>query len=176
MPEPELPLRRNLEVKVRCPDLTATRAGCAQLGAWREGPQVQTDLYFRVPNGRLKLRGIEGQPAVLIWYDRPDETGTRTSNYYLTPVPDAALLKATLTAALGERGRVQKRREIWHFHNVRIHLDEVERLGAFLELEAVVSPRDGEEISRRRLDQVLEALGLAEAERQAGSYADLLGI
>jgi predicted adenylyl cyclase CyaB len=176
MPGQDLPRRRNLEVKARYPELDAARAVCQQVGARPEGVQVQTDVYFHVPRGRLKLRRIEGQPAVLIWYDRPDEAGTRASDYYLTPVSDADLLEATLTAALGVRWRVHKRRDVLHFHNVRIHLDDVDLLGSFLELEAVISGQADEVVSRQRLDQLLGALGLTRTESLAGSYADLLGL
>jgi adenylate cyclase, class 2 len=168
--------RYNLERKVRWPDQAAALAILHQLGAVREGTQVQTDTYFPVPTGRLKLRVIQGHPAVLIWYDRPNLVGDRTSAYYLTPVPDAPLLEATLRAALGVRGVVHKRREVFHYHNVRIHLDDVDRLGAFLELEAVLSDSATEEVSRGRLQELVDALGLERAEPLAGSYADLLGL
>ncbi|MGK3856667.1 class IV adenylate cyclase, partial [Enterococcus faecium] len=82
--------------------------------------------------GRLKLREIDGQAAVLIWYDRPDHDAARLSKYHLVPVADPAALKAALTDALGVRGEVRKRREIYLWHNVRIHLDEVAGLGSFL--------------------------------------------
>jgi predicted adenylyl cyclase CyaB len=168
--------RQNLERKFRWPDLDAARRALLQLGAVCEGTQVQTDTYFRVAAGRLKLRIIEGLPSVLIWYDRPDIAGDRTSSYYLTPVADADLLEATLRAALGLRGVVHKRREVFHHYNIRVHLDEVTGLGAFLELEAVLSESASEEVSRSRLRELIDALGLEKAEPVAGSYADLSGI
>ena len=74
----------------------------------------------------MKLREIEGQPAQLIWYVRPDEQAPKASDYLVVPVADAPLLKSALTAAFGVGGVVDKRREIFLWHNVRIHLDEVE--------------------------------------------------
>jgi len=145
------------------------------LGAQHEGLQQQTDTYFRVPAGRLKLRVIEGKPAVLIGYHRPDEPGVRGSDYYLVPVPDPELLLLALRAALGVRGTVRKQRDIWHWHNVRIHLDEVDKLGRFLELEAVLTAEADEGISRQRLQHLKQTLGMS-PEEIAGSYADLLGL
>lgn len=168
--------RRNLERKTRCDDLTTARTTLRELGARREGVQEQTDTFFRARAGRLKLRTIEGQPAVLIWYDRPDAAAVRPSAYYLVPVSDAALLGAALAAGLGLRGEVRKRREVWHWHNVRIHLDEVAGLGRFVEFEAVLSGTADEAPSHERLDQLGRALGLLPAQDVAGAYADLLGL
>jgi adenylate cyclase class 2 len=170
------PTRRNLEVKARHADLAAARAAAERLGARAAAVEVQTDTYFRVPHGRLKLRAIEGQPAVLIWYDRPDNTGTRGSDYYLVPVPDAAALKAALTAALGVRGEVRKRRAIYLWHNVRIHLDEVAGLGNFVEFEAVLAAAEDEVTAASRLDELGRALAILPGDHLAPSYADLLGL
>src|SRR5262249_28670610 len=126
------------------------------------------------PHGRLKLREIAGEPAVLIWYSRPDVGTARFSDYVLCPVTDVATLKAALASAMGVRCEVRKRREILLWHNVRIHLDEVAQLGTFVEFEAVLGPGDDEPTAHARLAQLTEAMGLQEEERIAGAYADLL--
>ena len=97
-------VNRNLELKATCANLAAARETVLRLGARPAGVLVQIDTYFRVPNGRLKLRCIEEQGDELIWYDRPDQGETRISRYYRVPVADASGLKAALTAALGVRG------------------------------------------------------------------------
>ena len=171
--------RRNLELKLRVPDLAAARRACAGL-AGLAGVVEQVDTYFHVPIGRLKLResvsGSAAPEATLIAYCRPDRADVRASDYHLVPVPDAAGLKSALSAALGVRGVVRKRREVLMRHNVRIHLDEVDGLGDFLELEAVISDEADEALSRSRLDALCRLLGLAPGDWIAGSYADLLGI
>jgi predicted adenylyl cyclase CyaB len=91
-------------------------------------------------------------------------------------VPDGDVLKAALAAALGTRGVVRKRREIYFWHNVRIHLDEVIGLGTFLELEAVLAPEDDENLAQERLDHLCEKLGIAENDLLGQSNADLLRI
>lgn len=166
--------RRNLEVKARCADLSRARAASLALGAQAAGIEAQTDTYFHVPHGRLKLREINGLTAVLIAYERPNIGAARLSAYHLVPVSNPASLKAALTAALGLRGAVIKRREILLWHNVRIHLDEVSNLGTFVEFEAVLGPGDDETTAAARLAQLGAALGIESADHLAPSYADLL--
>src|SRR5580704_5146190 len=93
--------RCNLELKARCADLGLARQRLLHLDVIRAGVEVQTDTYFHALQGRLKLRCIEGQSAVLIAYDRPDSAEVRASHYHLVPVLDAPAMIAALTAALG---------------------------------------------------------------------------
>src|SRR5262249_20128818 len=151
-------LRHNLELKARYADLRSAAERLQTFGARVAGFEQQTDTYFRVPQGRLKLREINGQSAGLIWYERPDHTAVKSSRYYLVPIVEPALLKEALTAALCIRGVVEKRREIWLYENVRIHLDEVSGLGSFIEFEAVLSDSAEAATSQRLLDQLCELL------------------
>ena len=169
--------RRNIELKARCPDLAAASRAARAIGARDAGLLVQTDSYFQVPRGRLKLRETDGKPAELIWYVRPNETSFRGSDYYVLPVPEPAATRAALSAALGLRGVVAKRRELMLWHNVRIHLDQVDRLGSFIEFEAVVGGDDADEAtSHQRLAELARALHVRDEDRIAVSYSDLLGI
>jgi predicted adenylyl cyclase CyaB len=168
--------RRNLELKARCTSLDAAAAWVQKLNARDAGLEVQTDTYFHVPSGRLKLREIEGHPAALIFYHRPDLVSARLSEYHLVPVSDAPALKALLAAALGVRGVVSKRRRIWLWHNVRIHLDEVAGLGTFVEFEAVLTSVEEEAVAQERLDELCRVLPISPADYLAASYADLLGL
>src|SRR5262249_9643614 len=113
---------------------------------------------------------------VLISYNRPDQPGVRSSSYRLVPVPNPAALEAALSAALGLRGRVRKRRAIYFWHNVRIHLDEVTGLGTFIEFEAVLSESEDEAASQAHLAELCRALAVDPADSLAPSYADLMGI
>jgi adenylate cyclase, class 2 len=169
-------MRNNLERKARHADLVAAGAHALRLGAYFHADETQIDTYFRVPHGRLKLREIEGQAAVLISYDRLDHTGARLSKYHLVPIADPAGLKASLSSALGVRGVVCKRRAIYLWHNVRIHLDEVDGLGMFVEFEAVLSHGDDEATAHARLDELGRVLELRMEAYLGPSYADLLGL
>ena len=129
-----------------------------------------------MPNGRLKLRQIEGAAAALIWYERPDQVAARTSAYQLVPVREPRLLESVLAAALGARGQVRKRRTIYLWHNIRIHLDEVAGLGTCVEFEAVLSAGEDEAASRPCLEHLSRALGIRPEDHLAPSYAYLLGL
>ena len=170
--------RRNIEVKATCADRSDARRAARRLGARRVGVLVQTDTYFHVRTGRLKLREIvrgERHAAELIWYRRANRASARPSDYLLIPITRPAELSAVLAAALGVRAVVRKRRELWMFRNVRIHLDAVEGLGDFIELEAVVSHRDDEATSRRRLAAVASGMKIEPEHQVSGSYGDFIG-
>jgi adenylate cyclase, class 2 len=171
--------RRNIELKARYPDLSHALSVVKKLGARPDRSMAQVDTYFHSSNGRLKLREIttaKGSSAELIAYQRSDSTEFRDSQYFVVPAPDPALLKAALTAACGLRGVVRKHRDVYLFHNVRIHLDQVDGLGSFIEFEAVMAEGEPDATSLTRLDQLHAALGIKESDHERGSYSDLLGI
>ena len=166
---------RNLELKARCPDLARVARLATDLGAIQQWTKHQTDTYFRVPHGRLKLREFDDERgAELIGYERPDHAAARQSAYRVVPVSDPAALKATLAGALGVRVVVAKQRTLYTWHNVRIHLDVVETLGSFIEFEAVLESAADEAASPARLAQLAKTLCVADSDRVAASYADLL--
>lgn len=168
------PPARNLERKARLRSLSAARGVAARLATAALGVQTQVDTYFPCPHGRLKLRQIAGCESQLIWYARADDPQPKPSDYRLTRVADAEALRDTLAAACGVAIVVRKRREIWLYHTVRLHLDEVEGLGPFLEFEAVVGPDADESTCLARLETLRAAFELTDADLLAGSYSDLL--
>lgn len=165
---------RNIEIKARLADLATARRVAQSIATSRLGVQEQTDTYFHCRQGRLKLREIAGQAAQLVAYSRPDQLGPKTSEYILTPVPEPELLKQSLTATLGVRGVVRKRREIYLYHNVRIHLDEVAGRGEFLEFEAVLSPEMTEADGRSQVAELLRVFAIEQTDLLTGSYGDAL--
>jgi adenylate cyclase class IV len=175
-----VPLKRNIELKARCRDQAAARAAAESLGARSAGILNQIDTYYRVDRGRLKMREINGESAELIWYHRPTHPEARPSDYCVAPmnIETIAATKAALAGALTVRGVVTKRRELWLWHNVRIHLDTVEQLGTFIEYEAVIGngPGEDEATARERLDQLSQAMHIGSKDQIAESYSDLLGI
>jgi homotetrameric cytidine deaminase len=160
-------LRRNLEIKARDADPRRTLEAALALGAEDKGDLTQRDTYFGGARGRLKLREqTPGEPE-LIQYRRPDEQGPRTSEFRVVRVEAAGALKEALDAALGTLVVVEKRRRLLLWEGVRIHLDEVDGLGAFVELEA---PEEGDQ--EAKLERLSEALQIGDP--IAGSYSDLL--
>lgn len=165
----------NLEIKAPVADPAAFRARAASLATETVGVDDQVDTYFRVPRGRLKLRESSLAGGQLIPYRRPDDDGPRRADYQVIPVADPDGLKALLTTMLGVHRVVRKRREIWLHENVRIHLDAVEGLGDFMELEAVFDGRaESEAAEQEKVARLMEALGVDGASLVATSYEALL--
>jgi adenylate cyclase, class 2 len=135
--------RRNIELKARDSDPEQSLAACESLGADDHGVLVQRDTYFNVIHGRLKLREQEGDAPRLIAYERADQTEQRESRYRIVEVVDPEGVKVALSAALGVRIIVAKRRRLFLWKSVRIHLDHVVGLGDFIEFEAV-APTDSD--------------------------------
>jgi adenylate cyclase class IV len=167
-------MARNIEIKARLAELSAARAVARALGATPHATEEQTDRYYVVDGAhRVKLRTIAGGRAELVEYHRPEGSGVRASDYTVTPVRDEAA-----GLCLVPKGRplviVRKRREILLWDNVRIHLDAVDGLGTFIELEAVVDDRHDDPACREQVACLLRALGLTEADLIRASYAELL--
>ena len=165
----------NLEVKLRCADLSAARAAALRAGARPVADEEQVDTYFATRAGRLKLREIRGARAELIPYLRADLAGARRSDYRVIPVPDAEGTRRLLADLLGVHCVVRKHREVLLWRNVRIHLDRVDGLGSFLELEAVFDgSAAAEALQHDAVRRLLAELGLAAEPCIAGSYESLL--
>ena len=125
----------NVEIKAKCGDPSFIRDYLLKQQADFKGTDEQTDTYFNVVNGRLKIR--EGQiENNLIYYERPDQAGPKPSSFQLVKLEDAAGLKEALTRSIGIKVIVKKRREIYYIANVKFHIDEVAGLGTFIEIEA----------------------------------------
>jgi adenylate cyclase, class 2 len=167
-------MRRNLEIKASIPDRSAARRLIQLVATRRQGLLRQTDTYFHSRSGRLKLREITGHPAQLIWYDRPDQAEPKTSRYLLSEIGDPEVVKAALAAALGVRCVVKKSRELFLYRFVRIHLDQVDGLGDFVELEAVMEPEMSLDEAERILDDLMQRLDLQPAQLQRQSYGEML--
>jgi adenylate cyclase class IV len=167
-------MARNIEIKVRLRDPPAARAIALRLGAHAHGVERQTDRYYALDAGRrVKLRTIEGGRAELIEYSRPEVAGVRASDYTVTPVRDEQA-----GVCLVPSGRplviVRKRREIMLWDNVRLHFDDVDGLGTFLELEAVVDERHDDATCRQQVATLMDALGFGQEDLIRSSYAELL--
>jgi homotetrameric cytidine deaminase len=165
------PPRRNVEIKARDADPAGTLERARALGASDEGVLVQRDTYFGRARGRLKLRE-EPEGATLIAYARPDQSEARTSAYRLAAISDPEAVKEALDAALGTVVVVEKRRHVLVYENVRIHLDDVTDLGAFVELEAVAEPDSDLSREHALVARLQDELALTEPEPR--SYSDLL--
>jgi adenylate cyclase class IV len=147
----------------------------------------QTDTYFQVEKGRLKLREIEGEKPQLIFYMRPDTAEVKRSDYLIAPISSAPALREVLGAACGIRAVVKKIRELYLLPRrlsrsagaradtpSRLHLDTVDGLGNFLEIEVILQEEESPQQAEQEAQAWLQEFGIAAGDLMAGSYADLL--
>jgi adenylate cyclase, class 2 len=165
---------QNIELKARLKDLERARQIAAEVATEQLPAEHQIDTYFCCNHGRLKLREINARTAHLISYERPDLQGPKASLYRLVPVSDPTALKAALASALGVWTIVEKRREIWLRHNVRIHVDEVTGLGGFIEFEAVLKDGVDSAAGHAQVEELTHRFGIHSDDLLSGSYADML--
>jgi homotetrameric cytidine deaminase len=165
----------NLELKAGDPDPEATAARCAGLGAVDHGVLDQRDTYFAGRHGRLKLREESGSGAELIAYRRADGAEPEASAFVRAPAGDPARLLEALDAALGVTVVVVKRRRLFVWEDVRIHLDDVEGLGTFIELEAMVGTGlNSPDAAAEKVARLRTELAIADDALVAAGYSDLL--
>jgi predicted adenylyl cyclase CyaB len=163
----------NVEIKARCSDPGQVRAVLRQRNARFAGLDRQVDTYFRVSEGRLKLREGNIENA-LIYYHRPNQAGPKTSDVLLHPATPGSGLKEILAAALGELVAVDKQREIYYLDNVKIHLDRIESLGEFVEIEAAGDEHADRGALLAQCQELMAAFGIREEDLVSESYGDLL--
>lgn len=113
-------------------------------------------------------------PGQLVAYDRPDQDGPKMSNYSITLIKDVESLKATLGMSLGVRGMVKKTRTLIMIGQTRVHIDEVEGLGNFMELEVVLEPEQTQEEGTRIAESLMEKLSINQSDLITVAYMDLL--
>jgi len=164
----------NVEIKARVRDVERFRALVEEISDTRETVIKQEDVFLRSPRGRLKLRFLSPSVGQLIYYERADAAGPRPSDYLLfeTSRPDSLL--EVLGGALGIRGRVRKTRSLYTAGATRIHLDEVEGLGTFAEIEVVLEPHQSAEDGVSIANRVMKKIGIQEKDLVTTAYIDLL--
>jgi predicted adenylyl cyclase CyaB len=165
----------NIEIKAKCFRSEKVEAFLLENGARYIGLDHQKDTYFHVPSGRLKLRqgNIENS---LIFYNRPDESGPKQSDFLLCPVTDGPSQEALLAKALGVKVVVEKHRKIFYIGNIKFHIDEVPGLGAFVEIEAgnIHDPSLTIEQLKEQCNYYMQAFEIQEADLADRSYSDML--
>lgn len=169
-------MNRNVEIKARVSarTLAVLRERAAALAQGPPETLQQRDTFFRVPSGRLKLRETDAGTAELIFYERPDRPGPKRSSYVCSPCPEPQSLLEALRAALGVRGVVEKRREVFLVGQARVHIDDVRGLGTYLELEVVLRKDQTEAEGRAVATGILEALDVDTRQLVPVAYIDLL--
>lgn len=164
----------NIEIKARVDDFENLKARAASLSDQPLKIIPQEDTFFNIEKGRLKLRIQVPDQGYLIYYERPDQDGPKRSDYHLAETHDPQSLKTTLALALGIRGVVKKTRYLYMVGQTRIHLDEVEGLGHFVELEVVMREGQGDAEGQAIAEDLMRRLGVRDDALIEGAYMDLL--
>jgi predicted adenylyl cyclase CyaB len=165
----------NIEIKARVTDLAQIRAGIEPLADGPAETLDQEDIFFAAPAGRLKLRILGRGQGELIHYHRSDIAGPKTSHSTIAPTTDPEALRAILSSALGVLGVVRKRRWLYMVGQTRVHLDRVEGLGEFVELEVVLRPDQAEKDGIIIAGDLMARLGIAGGQLVNVAYIDLIG-
>lgn len=166
-------MARNIEIKAHIESVEALTPKAAAVAT--EGPiQItQDDTFFRCDAGRLKLRAFSTASGELIFYQRATQQGPKESFYLRSVTSDPETLRESLSMAYGQVGRVRKQRTLFLAGRTRIHLDKVEGLGDFLELEVVLSDGESAEVGVREAHELMHKLGVQASQLIEGAYVDL---
>jgi predicted adenylyl cyclase CyaB len=167
-------MARNVEIKARIENVESIYPVAAGLAD--EGPVeiFQDDTFFNCPNGRLKLRAFSDEKSELIFYRRSDQSGPKESFYVVSSTASPDTLRQCLSLAYGEAGRVRKTRILFLAGRTRVHLDRVEGLGDFLELEVVLEDGEAVQAGRDVAWDLMAKLGISSNQLVECAYVDLL--
>jgi predicted adenylyl cyclase CyaB len=164
----------NIEIKARVKDFYGLKKRAESLSDKPVQVISQEDTFFVIPEGRLKLRVLSADYAQLVWYARADDTGPKRSNYQIYETHDPDNLKTTLSLALGVRGVVRKVRYLYMAGQTRIHLDDVEGLGYFMELEVVMRKGQSDAEGQAIAEQLMEKLDIESGDLLDVAYMDMI--
>lgn len=165
---------KNLELKFKCKDFIHALKAVKKLSALNRGVLKQTDVYFGIKPGRLKLRTINKTEHQLIYYKRANIKGSKVSNYYIENITHPERVKNILESIYGIKAVVIKKRRLYLFKNCRIHLDEVKGLGKFIEFEIVCLNYTDEQNAPRLMDFMKREFNVKINNIIKQSYSDLM--
>jgi len=165
-----------VELKAKMKDVKEVKRRLSLLGAQHIGSFHQIDTYFKVHQGRLKIRETEKRDSgEIIFYERPDVPNIKKSHVLLIQVQPPEIAKELLSKLFPTSIVVEKIREVYILGETRVHLDQVSQLGTFIELEL---PTTGGTEEIRKGESLLAdlgaKLGIMKEDLEALSYADLL--
>ena len=165
---------RNVEIKARIASVEQLKTVAASISDGDPVEILQDDTFFHCASGRLKLRAFADGAGVLIFYQRTDDKGPKQSFFTMSPTHAPDALRETLSLACGVSGRVKKHRTLFTLGRTRIHLDRVEGLGDYLELEVMLADGEAVEVGEQEAYVVMTRLGITKQQLVEGAYLDLL--
>ncbi len=165
---------RNVEIKARISSVEALVPRVAALADQGPIEIEQDDTFFVCERGRIKLRALSATEGQLIFYRRANQAGPKESRFVISPTASPDSLRDALALAYGSAGRVRKHRTQYLVGRTRVHLDRVESLGHFLELEVVLADGESPDAGVKEARALMTALGLGDDQLIDGAYVDLL--
>jgi len=165
---------RNVEIKARISSVEALVPRVAALADQGPIEIEQDDTFFVCERGRIKLRALSATEGQLIFYRRANQAGPKESRFVISPTASPDSLRDALALAYGSAGRVRKHRTLYLVGRTRVHLDRVESLGHFLELEVVLAEGESPDAGVKEARALMTALGLGDDQLIDGAYVDLL--
>jgi predicted adenylyl cyclase CyaB len=167
-------MKRNVEIKARIKSIDSLLPAVAAIATHGPTEIFQDDTFFSCPRGRLKLRAFSESEGELIFYQRPDIAGPKESSYIIAATASPGELCRVLSRAYGQLGHVRKQRALFLVGTTRIHLDRVEKLGEFLEIEVVLDQNESVKAGLSHAEELMNKLGIARNQLTEESYVDLL--
>jgi len=167
-------MAKNIEIKARVNNFDRLKKNVERLSDAPAEILQQEDTFFNTQKGRLKLRIFAAARGELIFYQREDRQGPKSSFYLISRTDAPEALRAALEGALGIRGIVKKTRLVYHIGQTRVHLDEVAGLGQFIELEVVLHHDQSEEEGEKIAHDLMQQLGIHERDLISNAYVDML--
>lgn len=165
---------KNIEIKAYLSNLNSAIAIAKMLSGAEPEVLHQEDTFFNCANGRLKLRKFSEASGELIFYQRPNSTGPKLSEYAITVTNEPDKLLLVLTKAHGIYGKVSKTRQLFRVGRTRVHIDDVQQLGHFLELEVVLTKGEDLKAAKAEAIDLLAQLGISQSQTIDGAYVDLI--
>ncbi|GAB1598568.1 uncharacterized protein LOC115212073 isoform X1 [Argonauta hians] len=166
--------QRNIEIKARVGDVEQLKEKVLLESGSRSDLLIQEDVFFNVPQGRLKLRKTQNAQSMLIYYERKDTEDAKESNFDISFIEDPASLQVVLSRALGVKGIVKKQRELYITGQTRVHVDVVEGLGNFMELEVMMKENQDKSEGIQIAEDLMAKFNIQNSDLIAGAYIDLL--
>jgi predicted adenylyl cyclase CyaB len=167
-------MARNVEIKARIENVGLMVPKVAGLASSGPIEIAQDDTFFNCVTGRLKLRAFSNDAGELIFYRRANQAGPKESFFIRSPTSSPETLRESLSLAYGQIGRIRKYRTLFLVGRTRVHLDRVEDLGHFLELEVMLEDGESTEVGIREAGELMDRLGIQPAQLIDGAYLDLM--
>ena len=167
-------MSRNIEIKARISDIDF----CTEKARYLSGAEPviikQEDTFFNCQNGRLKLRIFSEDHGELIFYTRPNVAGPKMSEYYISSTDEPYRLLDVLKKSYGIHGEVKKTRKLYIIGRTRVHIDQIERLGNFLEFEVVLNENEDIQRGESEATELMDTFNISHSDLISGAYVDIL--